>query len=567
MYIRKLVSITAAALALAGSIKASAPVSLFDGKTLNGWIQVPANSWTVTNGVMASKGSGRGEIYTAGVYSHYRIIFSHRHNIAATGNHYGSALIFCDTPPPNTDALHGIQFGLPNGAHWDYRAGHNDNGGSLFHTVTKPGFGYTTWSRVEILVDASKGKARMAVAQPVGSKAVEVLDFTDPTAGKTGPVAFQMHNAGLFDEYKDITIEVNPSVDDLITTGTIIPTPDPVAAPVISPANGTFTTPQTVTITSATSGATIHYTVDGTFPTETTGTVYTGPFIVSKNTPVRAIASKSGMITSPVILSYIIISSGNTGTVFQAEAGTLGGGAIAEAVNTGFNGSGYVNFQTAGSTLTFSGLSGNGGGAKTVTVRYALGNTARTGVIIVNGVSKPITFPSTGSWTTWAEDVKANITLNNDGANSIQFASTGGDLANIDQITILPSGSVAHTYQAETAALAGGAAAETVNTGFNGTGYVNSGLDGATITFANVDGNAGGSKTLTIRYALGAAAPRTGKLTVNGVSTTITFQTTGSWTTWQALNVTINLNPGTSNTIQFASTGTDLGNIDEITVP
>jgi hypothetical protein len=26
-----------------------------------------------------------------------------------------------------------------------------------------------------------------------------------------------MHNAGLFDEYKDITVEVDPHVDDLLT--------------------------------------------------------------------------------------------------------------------------------------------------------------------------------------------------------------------------------------------------------------------------------------------------------------------------------------------------------------
>jgi hypothetical protein len=56
----------------------------------------------------------------------------------------------------------------------------------------------------------------MAVAQPLGSKAVEVLDFRDPTAGKVGPIAWQMHNAGLLDEYKDVTIEPDPKDDDLI---------------------------------------------------------------------------------------------------------------------------------------------------------------------------------------------------------------------------------------------------------------------------------------------------------------------------------------------------------------
>ena len=42
----------------------------------------------------------------------------------------------------------------------------------------------------------------MAVAQPLGSKAVEVLAFHDSSAGKAGPIALQMHNAGLFDEQR-----------------------------------------------------------------------------------------------------------------------------------------------------------------------------------------------------------------------------------------------------------------------------------------------------------------------------------------------------------------------------
>ena len=48
---------------------------------------------------------------------------------------------------------------------------------------------------------------------------VEVLDFKDATAGRVGPIALQMHNAGLFDEYKDMTIEVDPKEDKLISVG------------------------------------------------------------------------------------------------------------------------------------------------------------------------------------------------------------------------------------------------------------------------------------------------------------------------------------------------------------
>jgi hypothetical protein len=58
----------------------------------------------------------------------------------------------------------------------------------------------------------------MAVAQPLGARAVEVLDFKDAAAARVGPIAWQMHNAGLFDEYKNITIEPDPQEIDLITT-------------------------------------------------------------------------------------------------------------------------------------------------------------------------------------------------------------------------------------------------------------------------------------------------------------------------------------------------------------
>jgi hypothetical protein len=59
---------------------------------------------------------------------------------------------------------------------------------------------------------------QLAVAQPPGGKAVEVLVFKDPTAGRAGSFALQMHNKGLYDEYANIAIEENPTSDELITT-------------------------------------------------------------------------------------------------------------------------------------------------------------------------------------------------------------------------------------------------------------------------------------------------------------------------------------------------------------
>ena len=76
------------------------------------------------------------------------------------------------------DALGGIQFQVPNGGHWDYRPGHN-NAGKGFEALPHPKFDPAQWSQVEMLVDAGTGTARLAVAQPVGGKAVEGVYFTN----------------------------------------------------------------------------------------------------------------------------------------------------------------------------------------------------------------------------------------------------------------------------------------------------------------------------------------------------------------------------------------------------
>jgi hypothetical protein len=205
--------------ATAGASRSGKTASLFDGKTLDGWIQSPANAWTVKDGAMASKGIGRGVIYTKDDYGSFRLIFTVRH-LSGNPDHQAAVLFFCTRPvagQKELDALGGIQFQVPPGYPWDYRPGHNTDKEQMFKHLPHPKFDPHEWSRVEILVNAKTGTARLAVAQPVGSKAVEILDFTDPTAGKTGPIALQMHNKGLFDEYKDITIEVAPPDDDLIT--------------------------------------------------------------------------------------------------------------------------------------------------------------------------------------------------------------------------------------------------------------------------------------------------------------------------------------------------------------
>jgi hypothetical protein len=141
--------------------------------------------WIVKDGVMASTGTGRGVIYTAQDYSHYRLLLTMRH-VSGKPDHPADVLFFCTRPkdgekPP--DALGGIQFQIPNGGHWDYRPGQGNDGSAAFHTLVKGKNNAHEWSRVEILVDAAKGTARLAVVQPPDAKAIELTDLRIPEAG------------------------------------------------------------------------------------------------------------------------------------------------------------------------------------------------------------------------------------------------------------------------------------------------------------------------------------------------------------------------------------------------
>jgi uncharacterized protein (TIGR02145 family) len=73
-----------------------------------------------------------------------------------------------------------------------------------------------------------------------------------------------------------------------------------------SPAAGTYTKAQNVTISTGTAGDTIYYTTDGTAPT-TASTLYTGAIPVSSNDTIKAISVKGGK-TSSVYKSYYAIT-------------------------------------------------------------------------------------------------------------------------------------------------------------------------------------------------------------------------------------------------------------------
>lgn len=81
-----------------------------------------------------------------------------------------------------------------------------------------------------------------------------------------------------------------------------------VATPTFSPAAGTFTAAQSITIIDATTGATIYYTTDGSTPT-TSSSAYGGAIAVSDTTTIKAIATKSGDTQSAVATATYTIQA------------------------------------------------------------------------------------------------------------------------------------------------------------------------------------------------------------------------------------------------------------------
>lgn len=92
------------------------------------------------------------------------------------------------------------------------------------------------------------------------------------------------------------------------------------AAPTITPNGGTFSSPQTVAMSSATNSASIFYTLDGSTPT-TASTQYTGPITVSIDTTIKAIATAAGYGQSTVSSATFLFSNQTPPISFTPAAG------------------------------------------------------------------------------------------------------------------------------------------------------------------------------------------------------------------------------------------------------
>ncbi len=146
------------------------------------------------------------------------------------------------------------------------------------------------------------------------------------------------------------------------------------ATPAIFPIAGSYNSNQTVSIATATPGAAIYYTTNGSTPSKSS-TLYSGPISVSASQTVKAIAVLTGWTTSavastaftvlPWTMEFGTIDSNTSGNfaLTGSNTGTLSASAIFDAslcAATAFQNIGTSN-NTVSVTFTFHGSEGGGG--------------------------------------------------------------------------------------------------------------------------------------------------------------------------------------------------------------
>lgn len=153
---------------------------------------------------------------------------------------------------------------------------------------------------------------------------------TGATPGSIGSMATGSDHA-VISEFSDRSGDYTKMGNEFVEIYCDRGEPVKVTTPVITPTSGSYNTPQTITITSLTKGATIHYTDDGSTPTSSS-TAYSVPITVSLSSTIKAIAVKAGMADSDAASQTYVIpvvpvnpAAGLSFTDTDQNAGKIGG--------------------------------------------------------------------------------------------------------------------------------------------------------------------------------------------------------------------------------------------------
>jgi CSLREA domain-containing protein len=211
---------------------------------------------------------------------------------------------------------------------------------------------------------------------------------------------------------------------------------EPVAAtPTFSPIAGAYTSAQTVTISDATTGATIYYTTDGVTTPTTSSTKYTGAITVSASETIQAIAVAAGYTNSAVAsATYAINLPAAVAPTFSPTPGTYQTSQQITIADTTPGASIYytTNYQTGVSTTPTASSTPYTGpfwitGSQTIlamAVAPGYSNSAvspATYSIIAPTAPAPTFSPAPGSFTS-----AQTVTISDSGSNPTIFYTTDG---------------------------------------------------------------------------------------------------------------------------------------------
>ena len=315
-----------------------------------------------------------------------------------------------------------------------------------------------------------------------------------------------------------------------------------VATPTFSPAAGSYGPAQTVTISSATSGATIYYTTNGTTPT-TSSTQYTAPITVSTSETVKALAVKTGYTNSAIGSAAYVINGTVATPTFSPVAGTY---SSSQTVTISSTTSGTtIYYTTNGTTPTTSSTQytapitvSTSETVKALAVKIGYTNSAiGSAAYVINGtVATPTFSPAAGSY-----GPAQTVTISTTTSGATIYYTTNGTTPTTSstQYTAPITVSVSDTVKA--LAVKSGY----TNSAIGSAAYVINGTV-ATPTFSPVAGSYGPAQTVTISS------------TTSG--TTIYYTTNGTTPTTSSTQYTAPITVSTTETVKALAVKTGYTN-------
>lgn len=267
------------------------------------------------------------------------------------------------------------------------------------------------------------------------------------------------------------------------------------APPIFSPAAGTYTSAQTVTLSDATTGAAIYYTTNGSTPA-TSSTQYTGPIAVSSTETIEAIAADTGYTSSAVAsATYTITIPGFTLSASPASVSVAQGGSGTSTITVtavgGF--SGTVTFAATGlpSGVTASFAAGTSAGTQVLTLTAA--NTATVG--------GPVTVSITASSGNLTSTTSVALTI----AAEPTFGASGASGSN-GTITVTPGATTANTSTISVAGTNGFSGTVTLSCSISPTAASDPPTCSLSPTSVTLNGTTAQTSTLTVTTTAASSA-------------------------------------------------------------